>query len=29
VQVEWREKLLKAGFNNIEIPESGSTWESI
>ncbi len=27
VQVDWREKLKKAGFNHIEIPEQHSTWE--
>jgi metallo-beta-lactamase family protein len=27
VQVEWREKLIAAGFSNIQIPEAGSTWE--
>ncbi|MFM2206252.1 MAG: hypothetical protein RL213_227 [Bacteroidota bacterium] len=27
VQVEWREKLQKKGFTNIEIPEADSTWD--
>lgn len=27
VQVEWREKLMAAGFKNIEIPEIHSKWE--
>ncbi|MCX6292036.1 MAG: MBL fold metallo-hydrolase [Bacteroidetes bacterium] len=27
VQVEWREKLMKAGFGEIEIPEMKSEWE--
>jgi metallo-beta-lactamase family protein len=27
VQVEWQDKLLKSGFNNIEIPEMKSTYE--
>jgi metallo-beta-lactamase family protein len=27
VQTEWREKLMQAGFRNIEIPERHSEWE--
>jgi metallo-beta-lactamase family protein len=27
VQTEWREKLMNAGFGNIEIPERHSEWE--
>lgn len=27
VQVEWREKLNRKGFHNIEIPEADSTWD--
>jgi hypothetical protein len=29
VQVEWREKLNRKGFRNIEIPETDSSWDIV